>query len=105
MDLLQQYGWPGNVRELRNVLERAVLIAEGSHVTATHLQFQSAALSAQPAAHNVGTLREMERAHISFVLQDEGGSIEQSARRLGIGRSSLYCKMKRHDISAGTGRL
>lgn len=105
MDLLQQYGWPGNVRELRNVLERAVVLAEGDRLTARHLQFQSATLSAQPLAHSLrGTLREMERAHINFVLQDEGGSIERSARRLGIGRSSLYCKMKRYDISAGTGR-
>ena len=105
MDLLQQYGWPGNVRELRNVLERAVLLTEDDCLAAKHLQFQSATLAAQPMAHSLrGTLREMERAHINFVLQDEGGSIERSARRLGIGRSSLYGKMKRHDISAGTGR-
>jgi DNA-binding NtrC family response regulator len=103
---LQRYPWPGNIRELRNVLERAVLMAEGNLLTLQHLHFQG------PSIHEPvrliatsGTLKQMERAYINHVLQDEAGSIERAARRLGIPRSSLYNKMKRFEIPQGTGRL
>ncbi len=106
VDALQTYWWPGNIRELRNVLERAVLIAEHNQLTAKHLQFQSSAHTAQsPMGGLTGTLKQMERAYINHVLRDEGGSIERSAHRLGIPRSSLYNKMKRFEISPGTGRV
>jgi capsular polysaccharide biosynthesis protein len=105
MDALQQYSWPGNIRELRNVLERAVLTAENNHLTARHLQFHSSSHSAQAPMQTIsGTLKQMECAYINLVLQDEGGSIDRSARRLGIPRSSLYNKMKRFEIPPGTGR-
>ena len=47
----------------------------------------------------------MEKAYINLVLRDECGSIERTARRLGIPRSSLYNKMKRFEIAPGTGRM
>jgi DNA-binding NtrC family response regulator len=103
---LQRYPWPGNIRELRNVLERAVLMAEGNLVSLQHMQFQG------PSLHEpvrligpTGTLKQVERAYINHVLHDEAGSIERAARRLGIPRSSLYNKMKRFEIPHGTGRL
>ncbi len=99
MDALQAYSWPGNIRELRNVLERAVLLTERNHLSAHQLQLQSSALTAPPLASTTGTLKQMERAYINLVLQDEGGSIEATARRLGIARSSLYNKLKRYQIS------
>jgi DNA-binding NtrC family response regulator len=106
MDALQQYAWPGNIRELRNVLERAILIAEQNQLTARHLQFQNSTHAGQSPMHSgTGTLRQMECAYINRVLQDEGGSIERSAHRLGIPRSSLYNKMKRFEIPQGTGRI
>ena len=103
MDGLLQYSWPGNIRELRNVLERAVLLTEGNHITVHQLQMQSANLMTQPHLNTMGTLKQMERAYISLVLQDEGGSIERSARRLGIARSSLYNKLKRYQIPTHSG--
>ena len=105
MDALQQYSWPGNIRELRNVLERAVLIAEHNHLTARHLQLHNSTHTGQlPMRSVTGTLKQMERAYINLVLEDEGGCIDRSARRLGIPRSSLYNKMKRFEIPHGTGR-
>ncbi len=94
VDALQKYSWPGNIRELRNVLERAVLLTERNHLTVHQLQLQSCSLAAQPQVSSNGTLRQMERAYINLVLQDEGGSVERAARRLGIARSSLYNKLK-----------
>lgn len=103
---LQQYSWPGNIRELRNVLERAMLVAQGNLLRPEDLHFQLSLL-AKPAGASEpsGTLKEMECAYIHHVLKDERGSIERAARRLGIPRSSLYNKMRRFEIPQGTGRL
>jgi exopolysaccharide biosynthesis polyprenyl glycosylphosphotransferase len=103
---LGRYPWPGNIRELRNVLERASMVAEHGVVAPEHLNFHATpAPEAAPPEFLHGTLRDMERAYINLVLHDEGGSIEQAARRLGIPRSSLYNKMKRFEIPQGTGRI
>ena len=106
MRALQSYSWPGNIRELRNVLERALLLADGNVLRVEHLQFQSAATpEVFVTEHRYGTLKQMERAYISHVLEAEGGSVERAARRLGIPRSSLYNKMRRLEIPQGTGRV
>ena len=105
LDVLQRYPWPGNIRELRNVLERSLLLVESGSLSVAHLQLASAsAAEMTPKDCMGGTLKQMERAYIHFVLQDEQGSIDRSARRLGIPRSSLYAKMKRLQIPNGTGR-
>jgi DNA-binding NtrC family response regulator len=100
MDALQEYSWPGNIRELRNVLERAVLLTERNHLTVHQLQLQGASLTTQTPVSS-GTLKQMERAYIHLVLQEEGGSVERAARRLGIARSSLYNKLKRFQPPEG----
>jgi lipopolysaccharide/colanic/teichoic acid biosynthesis glycosyltransferase len=103
---LENYSWPGNIRELRNVLERAAMVAEHEVVMPEHLHFQAKLEHETSAAGALsGTLKDMERAYIHHVLRDEAGSIERTARRLGIPRSSLYNKMRRFDIPQGTGRL
>ncbi len=104
MEALQQYSWPGNIRELRNVLERAVLLTERNQLSVHHLQLQNPTLLAHPLARATGTLKQVERAYIHLVLQDEGGCVERTARRLGIARSSLYNKLKRYNIPLPTGR-
>ncbi|HSY13864.1 MAG TPA: sigma-54 dependent transcriptional regulator [Verrucomicrobiae bacterium] len=101
---LERYPWPGNIRELRNVMERAAMVADHGVISPEHLHFQVAGHEQLPSGLN-GTLKDVECAYIRHVLQDEGGSIEHAARRLGIPRSSLYNKMRRFDIPHGTGRL
>jgi DNA-binding NtrC family response regulator len=104
MKMLRAYAWPGNIRELRNVLERALLLAETDVLDAEHLQFESRAPAVEFAVQYPGTLKQMERAYIRHVLEAESGSVERAARRLGIPRSSLYNKMRRFEIPHGTGR-
>ncbi len=104
MSVLQRYSWPGNIRELRNVLERAALLAGNGAIRSEHVHLQGSALEMPRLAVAGGTLKQMECAYINHVLHDEGGSIERTARRLGIPRSSLYNKMKRFEIPQGTGR-
>ena len=100
LDALQRYPWVGNIRELRNVLERAVLLTERNCLTVHHLQLQNSSVMPQPSRNGMWTLKQVERAHINLVLEDEGGCIERTARRLGIARSSLYNKLKRYKDSA-----
>jgi DNA-binding NtrC family response regulator len=102
IDALQKYSWPGNVRELRNVLQRAVLVAESHVITRRELQFFSFGCDGpalpSPFAANL-TLQQLERVHIETVLAQEFGSIQKAAKRLGIPRSSLYNKLSRLGIS------
>jgi DNA-binding NtrC family response regulator len=90
------YTWPGNIREMRNVLERALLFADGNVLDRTDLRFDVAA--PPPAGDTQLTLLELEQRHIIDVLREEQGHVERAAVRLGIPRSSLYQKIKRHGI-------
>jgi DNA-binding NtrC family response regulator len=97
-EALQRYSWPGNIRELRNVLERALLLSDGPQIEAASLRFEPGLAAESETLDTSLTLVELERRHIARVLQEEGGRVDQAARRLGVPRSSLYQKIKRHGI-------
>ncbi|MEA2491702.1 MAG: hypothetical protein QOH21_3494 [Acidobacteriota bacterium] len=99
MAMLGGYSWPGNVRELRNVLERAVLLADGD--TLEPDDFALTGRTSVPAGDDLSlTLEQLERKHIERVLAAEEGRVERAAERLGIPRSSLYQKLKRYGLAA-----
>jgi DNA-binding NtrC family response regulator len=95
---LQAYSWPGNIRELRNVIERAVLLSDQKSITLNDLHFDGHAQVGAPFLDSRLTLLELEKQHIERVLQEERGRVEKAAKRLGIPRSSLYQKIKKHQI-------
>jgi len=96
---LKAYSWPGNVRELRNVIERAVLLSGAKEIRLQDLQFDGHAQVGAPFLDSRLTLLELEKQHIERVLEEERGRVEKAAKRLGIPRSSLYQKIKKHQIS------
>lgn len=98
LKLLREYSWPGNLRELRNVLERALVLGCGPTLGPEDLSFEE---DMTLSSNNVGnlTLTDLEKLHIRRVLQEEHGRVQIAARRLGIGRSSLYKKIKDYDIA------
>ncbi len=98
---LAAYPWPGNIRELRNVLERAVLLADRPEIGRDDLRFdpQPAAVA---AAAPPSTLEEAERQAIEHALAAERGRVARAAARLGVPRSSLYQKLKKHGIPLPT---
>jgi DNA-binding NtrC family response regulator len=98
MKALQAYSWPGNVRELRNVIERAVLLSGQKTISLKDLHFDGHSSVGAPFLDSRLTLVELERQHIERVLQEEQGRVEKAAKRLGIPRSSLYQKIKKHRI-------
>jgi two-component system response regulator HydG len=102
LELLHNHDWVGNVRELRNVVERAVILANGGTLRAEHLpdEFRGD-LAAVPPAPGVGgvlTLAEAERHHITMVLAQTAGQIGAAAQALGIHRNTLARKMKEYGL-------
>jgi DNA-binding NtrC family response regulator len=101
MDVLQSYNWPGNVRELKNVIERALIIAEGQEVTLAHMPAELKAVQVRPhlsvSSSGFPTLREVEDSHIRRALQHTGNNHTRTASLLGISRSTLHLKLKRLD--------
>lgn len=93
-DLLNTYDWPGNVRELRNAIERAIIVAKRSRITAGDLPIPRVP-TALPEDEK---LRSVEKAHIENVLERAGWNITRSAQMLGIDRVTLYNKMKKYGL-------
>jgi DNA-binding NtrC family response regulator len=92
--------WPGNVRELRNVLERAILLSDDTTLEAAHLGASEPRLAAPAEAEaSTGlTLAEAERRHIEAVLREAQGVVPRAAEVLGLSRSALYERIKKHGI-------
>jgi DNA-binding NtrC family response regulator len=96
MDLLTDHSWPGNARELKNVLETAAALCEGGAIGPDDLPALSSA--SDPAAEEMGSIRDAEARAISEALEKAGGNKRKAARLLGIAPSTLYAKMKQYVI-------
>jgi len=121
---LREYNWPGNVRELENIIERAMILARGAPVSAGHLDFGRRAVSYTPNP-SVGTgpvtvaaapsgvsgagladdgkslaerLLDSERKEIIAAVEKSRGNIASAARTLGINRSTLYYRLRKHGL-------
>lgn len=101
---LEAYDWPGNVRELENVIERAVVLGQGSTVGIAelpdHLQEKVPVLPANDhfSLPVNATLAEIERAAIVQALQQSSGNRQAAARTLDIGVATLYRKLKAYRL-------
>jgi formate hydrogenlyase transcriptional activator len=97
MDALARYAWPGNIRELQNFIERAVILSPQSTLRAPTSDLEAF----QPhKASNVtmNGLAEVERDHILRALEASNWVISGAAARLGMKRTSLAYKIKKHSI-------
>ncbi len=95
---LQVYHWPGNVRELRNVIERAVILARTGTIQPHHFPSDLHPLPISVRGAPMKPLSEVEREHISQILEATGGNIKRSAEVLQVSRTTLYNKIKAHGI-------
>src|SRR3954447_10379599 len=105
MNAFQNYSWPGNVRELRNVLERAVIVVEGSVVETRHLPLgfgqttPRASSTGDPNAVHLGvgtTVEEAERQLILKTLEATSNNKTKAAEILGISLKTLHNKLKEY---------
>jgi two-component system response regulator AtoC len=120
---LREYNWPGNVRELENIIERAMILARGAPVNASHLDFgrHRATSHASQAQATTATgpqlvvaapvtalaedgkslaerLLDSERKEIVAAVDKSRGNIASAARTLGINRSTLYYRLRKHGL-------
>jgi DNA-binding NtrC family response regulator len=95
---LQSETWPGNVRELRNVLERAMILADGPVIRSEHLSIEASPSAANEPLEG-DSLAELERRAIQRALAAVGGNRRLAAHKLGIGLRTLYEKLKLYDNS------
>ncbi len=102
LDILASYPFPGNIRELENLMERAVVLAEGVIAEAQHLppELQLDQPRLKTSRHGgMSTLEESERQHILWVLEQTGNNKSRAAEILGIDRASLWRKLKRAGLN------
>jgi DNA-binding NtrC family response regulator len=99
VEWLTSFEWPGNVRQLQNEIQRAVLLSEGPEVTATDLSISDIKFVPTDGHDTNFTLLEgVERNAIIQMLKETGGNKLETAKRLGIGRQTLYNKIKAYGI-------
>ncbi len=93
---LLDYHWPGNVRELKNIIERAVIVAENDQL---ELNFSVQTVSSETDPfHDYPTLDEIQRRYIGFVLErtkGRVGGVDGAARILGMKRTSVNSRIKK----------
>jgi DNA-binding NtrC family response regulator len=98
LERLSTWHWPGNVRELRNVVERAVVLASGRWMEATHLPAHlsaTAIVAGQPVTlPSDVTLAEAERRLIEAALEKAGHNKAEAARRLGVDVKTIRNKLR-----------
>jgi len=102
MELLQAYSWPGNVRELENVIQRALVLAEGEYITPSDLPADVTGGGPGVIIDPVGGGRTggdgEEKAGILGALKLEKGNRSRAAARLGLRRTTFLYKMKKHGL-------
>jgi DNA-binding NtrC family response regulator len=102
MTLLTNYGWPGNVRELRNVVERAMLLAEGTRLeTHDFGALKVGAAGADPFDLPAGgvDLEELERSLVVQALRRSGGNQTKAAALLGLNRDQIRYRIEKFGLS------
>ncbi len=98
---LGQYTFPGNVRELENIIERAVALCEGTTLTLADLPadihgLKTLTISPNPQSHEA--IKDAEMDLIAKVYQDTGFNQSETARRLGISRTTLWRRLRNYSL-------
>lgn len=133
LEMLKTFDWPGNVRQLENAVFRAMILSDGQSlqphdfpqisgltpmmptVTASHplttlvnettqVNSNEEVVSILDRDGHLRTLEEIERDLIQFAIENYSGHMSEIARRLGIGRSTLYRKVREHGMDVDTVR-
>lgn len=97
MQKMKKYYWPGNIRELQHAIERAVILNEDKVIRNSELIVGSSSISHTNGEADL-TMEEMEKQFILQTLDRHKGNVSHAARALGLTRTALYRRMKRHHL-------
>ncbi len=95
LENMKRYHWPGNIRELQHAVERAVIMAETRKLKTADFLITKKKEAAQSDTLNVD---ELEKMAIVKAIEQSDGNMSQAAQLLGLGRTTLYRKMKKYNI-------
>ena len=100
---LVSYGWPGNVRELENCVQHALALASGSEIGVGDLpsSLVNGMGDSSELDQELTTLQQMEKQAIVQALEQTGGDRLQAAKLLGIGKTTIYRKLKEYRLEDG----
>ncbi len=107
LEVLKSWDWPGNVRELRNVIERAMIFADGTQLEVGDLpelgtiELEASAETIDGNAFGISkglTLPDAEKEYIRYTLSACDGSVQRAAESLGISRKNLWEKRKKYGL-------
>jgi two-component system response regulator PilR (NtrC family) len=103
MRVLLNHSWRGNVRELENVIERAVIFAEGRQIGVEDMPFSTEGISDDTGEDLKDAMDQFERQHILYSLRRHNYDKAETAKHLRIGVSSLYRMMEELSIPKNVG--
>jgi two-component system, NtrC family, response regulator AtoC len=102
MTHLLNYDWPGNVRELENCIQQALALGTGSVIQVADLPPHIVSeVSASQQDSGANSLEQLERRAILQALEDTGGDRLRAAKLLGIGKTTIYRKLKEYGLDEG----
>lgn len=96
---LRSYAWPGNVRELQHMVERAVILCDGSTIKSSDFHLSGMLVTDESAVQTLN-LMENEKRLILEALDKYSGNISRVADALGLTRAALYRRLEKHDIQS-----
>lgn len=91
LNFMKKYLWPGNIRELKHIVERAAILSESYYIDIEHLGLPSI------VQRSTRSLDQLQEEEIRSVLEDCGGNVTKAAKVLGVGRATLYRKLKQYE--------
>jgi len=98
MDALKIHDWKGNIRELKNIIERSLIVSNGSELTTADLPMEFSTNDSKSNNLSAFDLAGVEKLHIQRVLNHTRNNKSETARLLNIGLSTLYRKMEEYNI-------
>jgi DNA-binding NtrC family response regulator len=104
--LFLKYGWPGNIRELANVLESAAMLSKKDFIDLANLPkhlrefVPPQGVMTFVGREHLSSLDELEKDYIKYLLKVTRGNVRQTAKILGISRTTLYNKLAKYEIRA-----
>ena len=93
MKHLESFEYPGNVRELENMIERAIVVGNGKVIRLKDLPMGREVMSS-----SIESLDDLEKKHITRILEKYNWNISRAARALGVDRATLYNKIKKYKL-------